>query len=43
MDQRDVKCVGAKHHTEWWVPAEDLEGLNDHIVGRIVVISKLTR
>ncbi|MEM1249989.1 MAG: hypothetical protein AAGK22_26690 [Acidobacteriota bacterium] len=43
MDQYDVECVGAKHHTEWWVPAEDLERLNDHIVGKIEVVSRLSK
>jgi len=30
--------VGAARHTEWWIPAEDLEVMNDHIVGLIEVI-----
>lgn len=30
--------VGAAHHTEWWIPAEDLEVLNDNLVGEIEVI-----
>jgi hypothetical protein len=30
--------VGGAHHTEWWVPAEELEALNDHIVGLIEVL-----
>jgi len=25
-------------HTEWWIPAEDLEAMNDDIVGTIEVI-----
>jgi len=29
----EVHCVGAAHHTEWWMPAEQLEELNDAIVG----------
>ena len=33
-----MKTVVAKIHTEWWVPAEDLEALNDNIVGLIEVI-----
>src|SRR5258705_296791 len=33
MDRYAVQQVGAAHHTEWWVPAEELESLNDHIVG----------
>lgn len=32
------KQVGAKIHEELWVPAEELETFNDHIVGTIEVI-----
>jgi hypothetical protein len=39
MDRYEVQQVGAGHHTEWWVPAEDLEELNDNIVGEIEVIA----
>jgi len=38
MDRYPVETVGARMHTEWWVPAEDLEELNDNIVGLIEVI-----
>ena len=38
MGQYEIQTVGAKHHTEWWVPAEDLEKLNDNIVGTIEVV-----
>ena len=38
MDQYAIHCVGAAHQTEWWVPAEDLERLNDRIVGTIEVL-----
>ena len=40
MDRYKVQQVGATHHTEWWVPAEDLEALNDHIVGKIAVLKR---
>lgn len=32
--------VGASHHLEWWIPAEDLENLNDNIVGTIEVVAE---
>ena len=32
------QVVGGKQHSEWWIPAEDLEELNDNIVGLIEVI-----
>ncbi|AJQ92095.1 hypothetical protein [Gynuella sunshinyii] len=38
MDRFPIKTVGAKRHTEWWVPAEELEALNDNIVGHIDII-----
>lgn len=40
MAQYKIEQVGASHHTEWWVPAEDLEALNDNIVGKIEVIGE---
>ena len=40
MDRYPVQKVGGAHHTEWWVPAEELETLNDHIVGLIEVIGE---
>ncbi|KAA3648239.1 MAG: hypothetical protein DWQ07_04380 [Chloroflexi bacterium] len=40
MDQYEVKQAGASRHTEWWIPAEELEALNDHIVGLIEVIAE---
>ncbi|MCB1053213.1 MAG: hypothetical protein KDC71_21615 [Acidobacteria bacterium] len=38
MERYAVHHVGGQIHTEWWIPAEDLESLNDHIVGLIEVI-----
>lgn len=38
MEKYRVEQVGGSRHTEWWVPAEDLEALNDNIVGEIEVI-----
>ena len=40
MDRYEVQRVGAVHHTEWWIPAADLEELNDNIVGEIEVIAE---
>ncbi len=38
IDRYEVQTVGAGHHTEWWIPADDLATLNENIVGRIEVI-----
>ena len=40
MDNHDIQQVGAAHHTEWWIPAEELDALNDNIVGTIEVIGE---
>ncbi|MGB0847806.1 MAG: hypothetical protein ACPGSM_13830 [Thiolinea sp.] len=40
MDQYKIEQVGASHHTEWWIPAEELEALNANIVGLIEVIGE---
>ena len=37
MRRFETYCVGAAYHTEWWVPAEQLEELSDNIVGHIEV------
>ena len=42
MDQYDIQLVGAPHNTEWWIPAEDVEALNDNIVGLIEVIAEFS-
>ncbi len=39
-DRYKIEQVGAAHHTEWWIPAEELEELNDNIVGCIEVIGE---
>ena len=35
-----VKIVGSSAHQELWIPAEELDEFNQHIVGRIEVIAK---
>ena len=40
MANYQVQHVGAAHHTEWWVPANELERLNDNIVGLIEIIGE---
>ncbi len=43
MSNYEIKTVGAAYHAEWWVPAEDLEALNDNIVGTIEIIGEYRR
>jgi hypothetical protein len=40
MDHYQVHQVGGPIHTEWWIPAEDLEELNNNIVGLIEVLGE---
>jgi hypothetical protein len=38
MDAYPLKVVGAARHAEWWIPAGELERLNDSIVGLIELV-----
>jgi len=38
IDKYELHKVGASNHEEWWIPAEDLEKLNENIVGLIEVV-----
>lgn len=40
VDDYKVEQVGGAHHTEWWIPADQLEELNKNIVGKIEVIGE---
>lgn len=37
LERYPVETVGGRQHTELWVPAEELEEFNRHIVGKIEV------
>jgi len=39
-DRYEVRVVGASHHRELWVPAEDLEEFNSEILGLIEVVGE---
>ena len=38
ISQFPVQTVGASYHQEFWIPAEDLEEFNRHIIGNIQVL-----
>jgi len=38
LDRFTVQNVGGAIHDELWIPAEDLEGFNDHIIGPIELV-----
>lgn len=40
LAQFPVQTAGARIHQEYWIPAEDLEEFNRHIVGPIEVVSE---
>ena len=42
-DRYQIEKVGGAHHTEWWIPADQLEELNDNIVGLIEVLGECTK
>lgn len=39
VERFDVFLVGGKEHQELWVPAEELEEFNQHIIGKIEVVA----
>ncbi len=41
ISKYEVQVVGARHHSEWWIPAEDLDELNDNIVGEIEIVCEI--
>jgi hypothetical protein len=40
MDRYRIETVGNSSHTEWWIPAEDVEEMNANIVGLIRVVEE---
>lgn len=42
LSQFERHIVGSRAHEEYWIPAERLDELNAHIVGKIEVIARFT-
>ena len=40
LDRYDVQQVGGETILEYWIPAEDLDELNAHLVGTIEVVAE---
>ena len=40
LNQDKIHIVGSSDHQEYWIPAEDLQKLNENIVGPIEAISE---
>lgn len=43
LDRFDVQQAGGQTILEYWIPAEELEEFNSHIVGKIQVVSEFIR
>lgn len=43
LSQYEVQKVGLDYHLEFWIPAEDLETMNDNIIGKIELISSFRK
>lgn len=41
LDNFEVHNVGDTYHNEYWIPSEELEEFNSHIVGTITVIEEI--
>jgi hypothetical protein len=39
LERYTIQTVGAAIHQEYWIPADELEAFNQHIVGTIEVIA----
>jgi hypothetical protein len=39
LSRHETHLVGARHHQEYWIPAEDLEAFNSAIVGPLEVVA----
>ncbi|MDL2206103.1 hypothetical protein LJC33_04215 [Eubacteriales bacterium OttesenSCG-928-N13] len=39
----DVQTVGASYHQELWIPSEELEEFNVHIIGKIEIIASFSQ
>ena len=42
IQQFEVHTVGSSYHQELWIPAEELNTFNQHIVGKIQVIKEFS-
>jgi hypothetical protein len=40
LDRYETQLAGGREHQEYWIPAEDLDGFNQSIVGRIEVVAE---
>jgi hypothetical protein len=43
LQRYPVQRVGGSLHTEFWVPAEELEEFNRHIIEKIEIVAEFRR
>lgn len=43
ISQFEVHTVGRHYHEELWIPAEELENFNAHIIGKIEIVKVFER
>jgi hypothetical protein len=43
LDRYQVQTAGAREHQEYWIPAEELDEFNRHIIGLIEVLARFTQ
>jgi hypothetical protein len=43
LSNYEVHAVGRAEHQEYWIPARDLQSMNESIIGDIEVISEFRR
>lgn len=39
LKKYEIQKVGLNHHLEYWIPSEDLEEMNNNIIGKIELIN----
>lgn len=42
LSRYEIQTVGAPHHREYWIPADDLDAFNHNIIGAIEVIDSFS-
>lgn len=40
INKYDIQTVGNSYHKELWIPSEELEEFNSHIIGNIILLEK---
>jgi hypothetical protein len=43
LKRYNMQTVGSSEHREYWIPAADMEELNENIVGLIEVVSEFRK